>query len=336
MVRKALVRPNTMTAVGMVMPGGPEVLRVMSRPVPTPAENEVLIRVTAAGVNRADVAERNEWTSPAGAPRILGLEVAGHVVEVGPRVTRWKTGDRVAALLCCGGYAEYAVADAGSVLSAPERFSDVESAALPAALFTVWDSLFERGAFEPGETVLIHGGSSGIGTLAIQIAATFGATVLATAGSDAKCDACLSLGASFAINYRTDDFVAAVHEATRGHGADVILDVVGGDYTARNIAAAAEDGRIIQVAFMRGSAVMLDLSPLQAKRVTLTGGRLSGRSARFKASLARAVESEVWPLVRKGRVRPVIDISLPLRDAATAHARIESGQHIGKIVLEVA
>ncbi len=327
--------PATMAAVEIVAPGGPEVLRPASAPVPRPGAGEVLIRVRAAGVNRPDVLQRQGlYPPPPGASPLPGLEVAGEIAALGPGAAGLREGDAVTALLAGGGYAEYAVAPTGQCLPVPRGLSMTEAAALPETFFTVWSNLFDRARLAPGETLLVHGGASGIGTAAIQMAAAFGATVLATAGGPEKCAACLRLGAARAIDYRTEDFVEAAKAATGGRGCDVILDMVGGDYVARDIRAAAPDGRIVQIAFLRGAKVSLDLTALMLKRLTLTGSTLRAREPAFKAAIAAALGAKVWPLIEAGRIRPVIDSTFPLRDAARAHARMESSAHIGKIVLE--
>jgi NADPH2:quinone reductase len=329
------VLPVTMTAIEIAEPGGPEVLRTVSWPVPTPKEGEVLVHVRAAGVNRPDVLQRKGvYPPPEGVSPLPGLEVAGDVAALGGNVSGFAVGDVVTALLAGGGYAEYAVAPAGQCLPVPRGLSFTEAASLPETFFTVWSNLFGRARLRAEETVLVHGGTSGIGIAAIQLAAAFGARVLATAGSAEKCAACLRLGASRAIDYKEEDFVAATREATGGRGADVILDMVGGDYVARNIKACAADGRIVQIAFLGGSRVTLDLMALMRNRITLTGSTLRPRETAFKAAIAAALRQKVWPLIEQGRIRPVIDSVFPLADAARAHARMESSRHIGKIVLE--
>jgi NADPH2:quinone reductase len=328
--------PATMTAVEIAEPGGPDVLRPVQWPVPAPNADEMLIRVRAAGVNRPDVLQRKGiYPPPEGASPLPGLEVAGEVAALGGNVAGFAVGDVVTALLAGGGYAEYAAAPAGLCLPVPRGLSYTEAASLPETFFTVWSNLFDRALLLAGETLLVHGGTSGIGITAIQLAAAFGARVLATAGSAEKCAACLRLGASRAINYREEDFVTATREATGGRGADVILDMVGGDYVARNIKACAADGRIVQIAFLGGSRVSLDLMALMRNRITLTGSTLRPREPAFKAAIAAALRQKVWPLIDQGRIRPVIDSVFPLADAAKAHARMESSQHIGKIVLEM-
>ena len=329
--------PDTMTAIAISAPGGPEVLQPERRPVPVPAEGEVLIRVVAAGVNRPDVLQRmGHYPPPPGAPDIPGLEVAGTVVKLGRGAARWRIGDAVVALVPGGGYAEYCAAHASVALPLPEPLSFTQGAGIPETTFTVWHNLFERGSLRPGETVLVHGGTSGIGTTAIQLAKAFGARVIVTAGSDEKCEAARKIGADLAINYHTTDFVAAVREETSGRGADVILDMVGGDYIDRNYDAAAQDGRIVQIAFLHGPMAQADFRKLMVKRLTHTGSTLRPRQIAFKAELARTLEETVWPLISDGRFSPVIDAVFPLEQASEAHARMEAGGHVGKIILSVA
>ncbi len=329
--------PLMMTAVAISEPGGPLVLRPERRNVPVPRLGQVLIRVRAAGVNRPDVLQRKgAYPPPPGASDLPGLEVAGEIAAVGEEATRWRIDDRVCALTPGGGYAEYCLVHESNVLPAPPGFTFTEAAALPETFFTVWHNVFERGALQRGETLLIHGGSSGIGTTAIQLASAFGANVIATSGSDEKCAACLKLGASRAINYRTEDFVAAVKEATGGKGADVILDMVAGDYVSRNYDAAAVDGRIVQIATQAGAVASADFSKLMIKRLTHTGSTLRPRTVEFKAGIAAALESQVWPLLATRRIAPVLDMIFPMREAWRAHERMEEGEHIGKIVLDVA
>ncbi|SDJ58989.1 NAD(P)H-quinone oxidoreductase [Microbulbifer yueqingensis] len=314
--------------------GGPEVMELATGEKPEPRKGEVLIAVAAAGVNRPDVAQRQGlYPPPPDASPVLGLEVAGEVVEVGSGVSRWKVGDRVCALTNGGGYAEFAVAPAGQCLPVPKSLSMAEAAALPETCFTVWTNVFDRAHLQPGEILLVHGGSSGIGTTAIQIASALGSRVFTTAGSAEKCAACEELGAERAINYREEDFVEVVRALTDSHGADVILDMVGGDYVNRNIRLAATDGRIVNIAFLQGAEVQVNLWPMVAKRLTLTGSTLRPRSAEVKAAIASALEQTVWPLVEEGRVRPRIAETFALRQAAEAHRLMESSSHIGKIVL---
>jgi putative PIG3 family NAD(P)H quinone oxidoreductase len=323
-----------MTAIDIVKPGGPEVLVPHEIARPEPAHGEILIRVEAAGVNRPDTIQRmGFYAPPPGSPDTPGLEVAGEVVAIGPGVTAWKAGDRVCALVGGGGYAQYCVAHESHALPFPKGFSAVEAAALPETFFTVWTNVFERGGLKGGETLLIHGGSSGIGTTAIQLGRIFGARVFATAGSAEKCAACIGLGAEAAINYREQDFVAEVKKLTGNRGVDVILDMVGGDYIARNIQAAAQDGRIVSIAFLNGSTAEINFMPVMLKRLTLTGSTLRPRTIEEKASIARALREKVWPLLDAGRVKPRIDATFPLIEASRAHELMEKSSHIGKIVL---
>lgn len=327
--------PATMKAIKIRKPGGPEVLEIGELARPEPGPGEILIRVSAAGVNRPDTFQRmGLYPPPPGAPETPGLEVAGEVVATGPGVTRWKAGDRVCALVGGGGYAEFCPAHEAHALPVPKGLSEIEAAGLPETVFTVWTNVFERGALKPGETFLVHGGTSGIGTTAIQLALAFGARVIATAGSADKCATCVKLGAE-AINYRDQDFVAEVMKLTDQRGVDVILDMVGGDYIQRNISSAAPDGRIVSIAFLRGPKAEVNFMPVMTKRLTLTGSTLRPRSNEEKAALARAIEANVWPLIETGRVKPIIDTTFPLADAAKAHALMESSSHIGKIVLTV-
>ena len=326
--------PKTMTVIEAREAGGPEVLAVGERPVPEPAQGEVLIKVAAAGVNRPDVVQRQGlYPPPKGASDLLGLEVAGHVAALGPGAERYKVGDAVCALVNGGGYAEFAVAPEATTLPVPRGLSLEQAASLPETVFTVWNNVFERGNLEPGDWLLVHGGGGGVGTTAIQIASALGAKVITTVGSAAKVRDCEALGAVRAINYREEDFVEAVRETTGGHGADVILDMVGGDYIERNLRAAALEGRIVQIAFMKGSKVEIDLMRLMMRRLTLTGSTLRAQPAEAKERMAKAIEQLVWPLYSEGRIRPVIDSSFKLEDAAAAHRRIDDPEHIGKIVL---
>jgi NADPH2:quinone reductase len=326
--------PDTMRAVVAAKGGGPEVLVIEDRPVPKPGAGEILIRVAAAGVNRPDILQRlGHYPPPPGAPDILGLEIAGEVVAAGPGVTRFAVGQQAMGLVAGGGYAEYAVVHETNALPVAPGLSILEAGAIPETYFTVWTNVFERGRLTAGETFLVHGGTSGIGTTAIQLAKAFGATVLATAGSKEKCDACRGLGADVAINYRTHDFVAEAKQATGGRGVDLILDMVGGDYVGRNHEAAAIEGRIVQIAFLKSSKVELDLRHLMMKRLTHTGSTLRARTVQQKAIVARGLEEKVLPLIAEGRCRPVIDSTFPLDEVAKAHARMEEGSHVGKIVL---
>jgi putative PIG3 family NAD(P)H quinone oxidoreductase len=328
--------PQTMTAVAITAPGGPDVLHAKSMPTPRPGAGQLLVKVAAAGVNRPDVAQRmGLYPPPAGHSPLPGLEVAGEVVEAGAGVTRWKVGDRVCALVNGGGYAQYCIAEETAALPIPAGLDLVKAGAVPETFFTVWNNVFERGGLAAGEWFLVHGGSSGIGTTAIQLAKAFGARVIATAGSADKCKACLDLGADKAIDYKTEDFVALSKEATGGKGVDVILDMVGGEYTDRNIIAAAEDGRIVQIATLGGADVKLNLARLMMKRVTLTGSTLRPRTREVKAGFARALQAKVWPLFEAGKVKVVMDSTFPLGKAADAHRRLETSQHVGKIVLTV-
>jgi NADPH:quinone reductase len=314
--------------------GGPEVLVPVERPRPVPAAGEVLIAVAAAGVNRPDAAQRlGRYPPPAGASDIPGLEVAGAIVGVGADAGRWKIGDEVCALLAGGGYAEFAVAPAVQCLPVPRGLDLVAAAAIPETFLTVWSNVFERGRLQRGEWILVHGGSSGIGTTAIQLARARGSRVLATAGSAEKCAACERLGAERAVNYHDVDFVAAVREQTDGRGVDVVLDIVGGDYLPRNIEALAVDGRLVLIALQGGSNAQIKLTPVLIKRLTITASTLRARTIREKGRLAAAVQVHVWPLLESGTVKPVIHSTFPLRAAADAHRLLESGRHIGKIVL---
>ena len=325
--------PHEMDVIEITEAGGPEVLRPTRRPVPAPGEGEILIRVAYAGVNRPDVLQRmGAYAPPPGASDLPGLECAGHVAAVGPGVTTWQIGDAVCALLPGGGYADYAVTPAAHALPVPEGLSLAEAACLPETCFTVWSNVVMRGGLMAGERFLVHGGSSGIGTTAIQIARALGARVWATAGSAEKCAACESLGAT-AINYREADFVKIL--AAEG-GADLILDMVGGDYIARNLKTLADDGRLVFIAFLGGPKAALNFAPIMTRRLTVTGSTLRPQSDLAKARIADALRREVWPMIDTGRLRPVMDQSFPLADAAAAHARMEGGDHIGKIVLEVA
>jgi NADPH2:quinone reductase len=328
--------PAQMTVIGISKPGGPEVLMPESRPVPVPDTNQILIRVEVAGVNRPDALQRSgSYPPPPGASDLPGLEVAGEVVALGEGVSRYKPGDKVMSLVSGGGYAPYCVAHESIAMAIPPGLSMLEAGATPETLMTVWHNVFERGDLKAGETLLIHGGSSGIGTMAIQLAKAFGAKVIATVGSKDKADACLTLGADHAINYRTHDFVAEVKALTSGGGADVILDMVGGDYIERNYDAAAVEGRIVQIAFLSGAKAAVNFARLMVKRLHHTGSTLRPRSVADKAAMVSAIEAKVLPLMREARIKPLIDSSFPLDKAADAHRRMESGAHIGKIVLTV-
>lgn len=327
--------PTQMTAIGIKTPGGPEVLVPEERPVPKPGEGEILIRVRAAGVNRPDVMQRKGlYPPPPGASDIPGLEVSGEIAALGPAIKRWKEGDRVMALVSGGGYAEYCLAVATHTL-AVSTLPFIDAAAVPETTFTVWHNVFERGGLKEGETLLVHGGSSGIGTTAIQLAKQFGAKVFVTAGSEDKCEACRKLGADLAINYKTEDFVTVCKAATDGKGVDVILDMVGGDYIGRNYEAAAVEGRIVQIAFQGSAKAEVNFMRLMLKRLHHTGSTLRSRSNADKGAIARTVEDRVLPLLAAGKVKPVIYKTFPLREAAAAHALMESSAHIGKIVLTV-
>jgi putative PIG3 family NAD(P)H quinone oxidoreductase len=326
--------PETMTVIEAREAGGPEVLVTGTRPVPKPGPGEVLIEVAAAGINRPDVLQRQGlYPPPKGASDLLGLEVSGKIVALGADTGRYREGDRVCALVNGGGYAEYAVAPEATTLRVPKGLSLEEAAALPETVFTIWHNIFERGALKPGEWLLVHGGGGGIGTTAIQVATALGAKVIATVGSAAKQRDCEALGAVRAINYREEDFVEAVREITGGHGADVILDMVGGDYIERNLRAAAFEGRIVQIAFLKGSKVEIDLMRLMMRRLTLTGSTLRAQTPDAKARMTKAIEERVWPLIEERKVKAIIDSSFKLVDAVGAHWRIDDPEHIGKIVL---
>jgi NADPH2:quinone reductase len=328
--------PETMTVIEAKAAGGPEVLVPATRKVPAPGPGEILIEVAAAGINRPDVLQRQGlYPPPKGVSNILGMEVAGQVVAPGQGATRFKEGDSVCALVTGGGYAEFCTAPEATALPVPLSLTLVEAAALPEAVFTVWHNVFERGGLKSGDWLLVHGGASGIGTTAIQIAAALGAKVMVTVGSDAKVKACEALGAARAVNYHEEDFVEAVRDETGGHGADVILDMVGGDYIERNLKAAALEGRIVQIAFLKGSKVDIDLMRLMLRRLTLTGSTLRVQSVEAKARMGRAIEERIWPLIAEGKFKPVIDSTFPLKDATDAHRRIDAPDHIGKIVLVV-
>lgn len=324
---------HTMTAIEITRPGGPEVLEPATRPVPVPGHGQIVVRLAHAGVNRPDALQRaGAYAPPPGASDLPGLEGAGHVAAVGPGVTRWREGDAVCALFPGGAYAEYAATDARHALPVPAGLDLAAAACLPETFFTVWTNVFDRGRLQAGERFLVHGGSSGIGTTAIQLAHAFGARVFTTAGSEAKCAACRDLGAERAINYREEDFVAVLKAEG---GADLILDMVGGEYLPRNVKALADDGRLVQIAFLQGPKVTLNFAQVMTRRLTITGSTLRPQSDTAKAAIAEALETHVWPLLEAGRVAPVIDSHFPLTDAAAAHARMESSEHIGKIVLDV-
>ncbi len=328
--------PASMRCIEIKAPGGPEQLVLAERPLPQPKAGEVLIAVAAAGVNRPDVVQRQGlYPAPPGASDLPGLEVAGKVVALGPDVTTLNIGDEVCALIAGGGYAEYAAAPAGSCLPYPKGFSAIEAASLPETFFTVWHNVFERGALKAGEALLVHGGTSGIGVTAIQLAKAFGAFVVTTAGSDEKCAACVDLGADLAINYRTQDFAEDVKAKTPGKGVDVVLDMVGAAYLARNLRCLKAEGRYVNIAHLQGSKAEIDLLPMMLKRLTLTGSTLRIRDTVFKAGVAAALKREVWPLLDRRTVKPVIYRVLPLVEAAEAHRLMESSQHIGKIILTI-
>ena len=328
--------PAEMTAIGIAAPGGPEALVAQRRPVPTPGEGEVLIRVAAAGVNRPDVLQRKGmYPMPPGAPSILGLEVAGEIVALGAGVERDLIGQPVCALLGGGGYAQYVAVPVGQCLPVPSALTMVEAAAIPETLFTVWTNLFERAYAVEGDTVLVHGGTSGIGTMAIALGAIFGLKVIVTAGSDDKCAAARALGAAHAINYRTEDFVARVHEITGGQGCQAVLDMVGGDYVPRNLQCLADDGRHVSIAVQGGMMATIPIFEVMRRRLTLTGSTLRPRDASFKSLVADELARQVWPHIAAGKLKPVIDTTFPLAEAGAAHARMEGGDHVGKIVLTV-
>ena len=331
-----MIITTTMTVIEISEPGGPDVLRPAERPTPAPGLSEALIKVAAAGVNRADVAQRlGKYPPPPGASDIPGLEVAGTIEQTGPGVHEWRAGDRVCALVTGGGYAEFCVAPAPQCLPVPRGWDFVEAAAIPETFFTVWTNVFERGRLKPGESILIHGGSSGIGTTAIQLARAFGSRVFATAGSAEKCAACQQLGAELAINYRDTDFVAAIRDATGGRGVDVVLDMVGGEYVQRNIDALALEGRLVQISTLGGAKANINMALVMQRRLTITGSTLRVRSVTEKGAIAKALREHVWPLVESGVVRPVVHATFPLRAAAEAHRLMESSRHIGKLVLVV-
>ncbi len=328
--------PDTMTAIAISEPGGPEVLKPETRPVPKAKAGELLIRVAAAGVNRPDVAQRSgSYPPPPGASDLPGLEVAGLVVALGDGTDRFRLGDKVCALVPGGGYAPFVTTPEPQALPLPDGLSIVEAAALPETFFTVWANVFDHGQLKSGESFLVHGGTSGIGTTAIQLAKAFGATVLATAGSAAKCDAMRSLGADRAIDYSQEDFVTVAKQETGRKGVDVILDMVGGSYIERNYAAAAQGGRIVQIAFLGGAKAEVNFTQLMTKRLVHTGSTMRPRTVAEKAEIARALEAKVWPLIAAGKVKPLIDRTFPLAEAAAAHRWMEQGDHVGKIVLVV-
>jgi NADPH2:quinone reductase len=327
--------PAQMTVVGISSPGGPEVLIPETRAVPRPGPGEILVKVAAAGVNRPDVAQRSgSYPPPPGASDLPGLEIAGEVVALGEGTTRHKLGDKVMSLVAGGGYAQYCIAQDAQAMPVPENFSMAEAGATAETLMTVWHNVFERGGLRPGETLLIHGGSSGIGTMAIQLAKAMGSKVIVTVGSQAKADACLKLGADYAVNYKTEDFVARVKEITKT-GVELIVDMVGADYVDKNLDAAAVEGRIVQIAVLNGPKATINAAKIMVKRLHYTGSTLRPRTNADKAAMVRAIEASVLPLLREGKVKPLMDSSFPLQKAADAHRRMESSEHIGKIVLLV-
>ena len=326
--------PATMRAVVVPTPGGPEALQVVERPVPRPRHGEVLIKVTAAGLNGADLSQRRGlYAMPPGASDVLGLEVSGTVAAVGVGAHTWQVGDAVCALVVDGGYADYCIAPAPQCLPVPVGIDVVHAAGLPEVAFTVWSNVFEIGALQPGERLLVHGGASGIGTMAIQLAHRLGAMAIATAGTDAKCRRCVELGAARAVNYRNEDFVAAVRDWTNGAGVDVVLDMVGGDYVQRNLECLATGGRLVMLAFKQGGKVEIDLGLVHQKNLWITGSRLRPRPIFEKRRLANAVRKAVWPLIESSDVKPVIDSTFPLEAVQDAHRRLESGEHVGKVLL---
>jgi len=328
--------PATMRAVEIGAYGGPEVLKLASRPVPAPKAGEVLIKVAASGVNRPDLLQRQgHYAPPPGASDLPGLEIAGTIATVGEKVSGWQVGDSVCALLAGGGYAEYCAVPASQCLPVPKGLSLVEAASLPETFFTVWSNVFERAAIQPGETLLVQGGTSGIGVVAIQMARAFGHRVFATAGSAEKCAACVALGAERAINYKTEDFAEIIKNSTGGKGVNVILDMVGGDYIPRELKALADDGRIVMIAYLGGSKATVDLGEILRRRLTITGSALRARPVEFKARIANALRDNVWPLIESGKIKPVVYATFKLADASNAHRLMESGVHIGKIVLVV-
>ncbi|WP_198161995.1 NAD(P)H-quinone oxidoreductase [Sphingomonas sp. TDK1] len=331
-----MIAAEMMLAIDPDAPGGPEVLVPVARPVPKPGMGEVLVRVAAAGVNRPEVLQRQgKYPPPPGAPSILGMEIAGTVVALGDGMDDSLLGRKVCALIAGGAYAEFAVAPAGQCLDVPEGLTMVEAAAFPETLFTVWSNLFDRGWAQPGETVLVHGGTSGIGTMAIALAKLFGLTILVTAGSDEKCAAARALGADLAINYKTQDFVAEVKAFTGGEGVQIVIDMVGGDYVARNLQCLAEDGRHVSIAVQGGATATIPVWDVMRRRLTLTGSTLRPRSVEFKSLLADELRRHVWPLVAEGKLKPIIDRTYPFAEAPAAHRRMEGGEHVGKIVLTI-
>lgn len=322
-----------MIAIEITRPGGPDVLAAVERPAPEPQSGELLVRVEAAGVNRPDIMQRlGKYPPPPGASDIPGLEIAGTVVAACSGTSRWRAGDRVCALVAGGGYAEYCAVPEPQCLPLPRGVDVIAAAAIPETYFTVWTNVFDRGRLRPGESILVHGGTSGIGTTAIQLARAFGATVYATAGTDEKCAACERLGAT-AINYRTTDFVTAIHDVTSGRGVDVVLDIVGGDYLPKNLACLALNGRLVQIGLIGGNRAEVNLTALLQRRLTITGSTLRSRTVEEKGAIARELEKQVWPLLEDGTVAPIVDRILPLRQACDAHRLLEAGEIVGKIVL---
>ena len=328
--------PKQMKAIEIAKPGGPEVLKLVERPVPQPKANEILIKVAAAGVNRPDVLQRSgNYPVPPDASDLPGLEVAGEVAAKGQTVRMWNVGDRVCALVHGGGYAEYCVAPEVTALPVPKGWTLIEAASLPETFFTVWANVYDRARLAPGESLLVQGGTSGIGVSAIQMAKATGNRVFATAGSDEKCAACLRLGADQAINYRTQDFAAEIKEATGGKGVNVILDMVGGDYVPKELKSLADDGRLVFIAFLRGHKSELDINEVMRRRLTLSGSTLRPRPVEFKGQVARNLREKIWPLIEAGKIKPEIYKTFPLDQASEAHRLMETSQHIGKIVLTV-
>jgi len=324
-----------MKAIIITQPGAPEVLQLAERPMPDYTADEVLIKVAAAGINRPDVSQRKgNYPPPAGAPQdIPGLEIAGTVVKTGANVTRWKIGDNVCALVIGGGYAEYCNVPQGQCLPVPDNLTFIEAASLPETFFTVWSNVFDRGRLQKGESLLVHGGSSGIGVAAIQMAKAMGSTVYVTAGTDEKCRFCEDLGATKAINYKTENFKDVIHQITNGKGVDVILDMIGGDYTSPNIQSLANDGRLVMINMMKGKDVSIDLSEVMRKRLIITGSMLRSRDTAFKSAIAQSLEKNIWPLLASGKIKPIIYKVFPASQAAEAHSLMESSEHTGKIVL---
>jgi NADPH2:quinone reductase len=330
------IAAKRMKVIDVPQPGGPEALVLAERPVPEPGSGEVLIKVAAAGLNRADTLQRRGfYPAPAGAPSYPGLEVSGTIDALGDGVSEFKVGDAVCALLAGGGYAEYCRVDSGQVLPIPGSLDMIEAASLPEAMFTVWSNVFGFGRLQPGETLLVHGGSSGIGVAAIQLAAVLGHTVFTTAGSDDKCRFCESLGARRAVDYKTEDFVAEIAKETGGRGVNVVLDMVGGSYVARNLQVLAPEGRLVMIATQGGAKGEIDVLRIMQQRLVITGSTLRPRSAEFKRSIRDQLLQRVWPLLTRGRIRPVVDSVFALADAGKAHARMEGGEHKGKIILAV-